>query len=115
MILYKVVFGHVEKKNRQDAEDVVESYIGVLLHNGQACGEYFTVVREGSLIAYVMVQGRHAQSLKYHCKYGMERLKKVTDFFGKRPEWNLEDDDAPKADTTWTEAPFLHLFTHLFD
>ncbi|MGA2983863.1 MAG: DUF2310 family Zn-ribbon-containing protein [Terriglobia bacterium] len=115
MILYKLIFGRVEKKNRRDAEDVAESYIGVLLHNGQACGEYFTVVREGNLIAYVNLQGIRAQSLEYHSKYGMKELKKVTDLFGKPPEWILVDDDAPKRDTTWTKARFLYLFTHMND
>jgi predicted nucleic acid-binding Zn ribbon protein len=115
MILHKLVFGQVDKKNKRDAEDVAESYIGVLLHNGQACGEYFTVVREGNLIAYVMLQGIHARSLEFHSKYGTENLNKVTDFFGKPPEWKLLNDDAPMRDRTWAKAPFLYLFTHMND
>jgi predicted nucleic acid-binding Zn ribbon protein len=115
MILHELTFGNIDKKNREDGEDVAQSYIATLLHNGQACGEYFIVVREGNLIAYVNLQGIRAQSLKYHSKYGMECLEKVTDFFGRPPEWKLADDDAPKRHTTWAKAPFLYLFTHIYD
>jgi Zn-ribbon-containing, possibly nucleic-acid-binding protein (DUF2310) len=110
MMSYELIFGHIEKRMRQEAEDVAESYIGVLIHNGQACGNYFTAVRESNLIAYINLQGIHAKLQKYHCEYGKDRLRKVTDFFGKPPVWKLVDDEAPKHDTTW-EKPHFCIFS----
>jgi hypothetical protein len=44
MILYKLIFGSIEEKKREKAEKLIEYYIATLFHNGQACGEYFTVL-----------------------------------------------------------------------
>ena len=114
MILHKSTFGPVAKSNRQDAEDVAEGYIGLLLHNGQACGEYFTVLSEGNLVAYVMMQGIQATKRRFHCKYGRKSLNSVTAFFGRPPEWKVVDDEVPARDINWQSAPFLYLFTHVF-
>ncbi|RZF49620.1 nucleic acid-binding protein [Acinetobacter halotolerans] len=115
MIAYKVIFGTITKTNREDAEWLVEDYISVLLHNGQICGEYFLVVQKEKLCAYLNVQGRNAYAMKYHCKYGIERLHKIIEFFGRKPQWTLIDDDIPKQNITWENAPFLYLFTHMGD
>ena len=87
MILYKLIFAPIREGQRDEAEDVAESYISVLLHNGQACREYFLVVQDGDLCAYLNVPGIHAQSPKYHCKYGIDYLRKVTAHFGAAPRW----------------------------
>jgi len=100
MILYKLTFGEIRKCNRDEAEDLVHSYISVLYHNGQASGEYFLVVQKGKLCAYINVQGVKANLSKFHCKYGTERLKHIVEFFDINPEWELVDDDAPKIDIT---------------
>lgn len=115
MIAYKVIFRTITKTNREDAEWLVEDYISVLLHNGQVCGEYFLVVQKEKLCAYLNIQGRNAYAMKYHCKYGIERLQKIIEFFGSKPQWKLIDDDIPKQNITWKNAPFLYLFTHMDD
>ena len=115
MILHKVIFGPVPTGRRSEAEDAVESYISVLLHNGQACGEYFHVMQGGKLCAYVQLAGIRALAPVYRSTYEADRLKKVRAVFGRSPRWLLADDEAPKSDITWTNAPFLYLFTHMFD
>ena len=115
MILHRVIFGSAPKGKRQEAEDAVDSYISVLLHNGQACGEYFHVMQGGKLCAYVHLAGIHALSPKYHSSYQADRLSKVMAIFNCKPRWTPIDDEVPRQDTTWTKAPFLYLFTNLFD
>jgi predicted nucleic acid-binding Zn ribbon protein len=95
MILYEVAFGRVDRKNRGEAEDIVESYIAAMLHNGQASGQYYVITRNGILTK--------------------NDFKKVTVFFGKAPKWKLLDDGVSRQETTAKNAPFLYLFTHLFD
>jgi len=115
MILYKVIFGAVPQKQRLDAEDAIESYISVLLHNGQAVGSYFHVIQDGELCAYVHLAGVNALSPKYESNYSPDRLQKLISIFGHKPRWSVEDDEVPKRDVTWTSAPFLYLFTYFND
>lgn len=115
MIAYKVIFGLIDKKNREQAEDLIENYISVLFHNGQACGEYFLVVQDGKFCIYLNVQGIQANLIKYHCKYGVMWLERMITFFGYAPQWELIDDEVPQKDKIWDKSPFLYLFTHLND
>jgi predicted nucleic acid-binding Zn ribbon protein len=115
MILYEVTFGPVDRKNRQEAEDVVQSYIAGLLHNGQAYGQYFLISRNGFLTGYINLADVQAKSLSYHSEWGRKDFKKVKAFFEKAPQWKLLDDAAPKRQATYKDAPFLYLFTHMFD
>ncbi|MGJ8638626.1 MAG: DUF2310 family Zn-ribbon-containing protein [Opitutaceae bacterium] len=115
MILHKVTFGKITAETRDQAEDIAESYIAVLLHNGQACGEYFTVVHNAALCCYVHLQGSHALETKNHCKYGIERLKEVVDFFRTPPVVDPIDDDIPNIDANWTNAPSLYLSTSMIN
>ena len=115
MILYKVIFGRIPTGKREKAEEAVESYISVLLHNGQACGEYFHVVQRRKLCAYVNLAGVAALSTRYHSAYHSDRLNKLKAIFNHVPQWILVDDEAPKHDRTWARAPFLYLFTTMFD
>jgi predicted nucleic acid-binding Zn ribbon protein len=115
MILNKVTFGPVPPRKRQEAEDAVESYISVLLHNGQAVGEYFHGMQNGELCAHVNLAGMGALSGKYQSAYAADRLATIMEVFGQLPRWTVLDDEVPKRDTTWTRAPFLYLFTNSFD
>ena len=115
MIAHKVIFGAVPRGRRSEAEDVVESYISVLLHNGQALGEYFLVLQEGLLCAYVQLAGVDALKTKYESTYSAKWTAEAIRLFGQNPKWTVIDDEAPKRDTTWTKAPFLYLFTNMFD
>lgn len=112
MILYKVIFGAVPPRNHEDAVDAMESYLSVMFHNGQAVGEYFHVVQDGRLCAYVHLAGVNALSARFQSSYHADRMAKLMTVFGQAPQWTVIDDDAPKRDTTWTKAPFLYLFTH---
>jgi predicted nucleic acid-binding Zn ribbon protein len=113
MILHKVIFGPIPLRKRQEAEDAVNSYISVLLHNGQVVGEYFQVMQNGELCAYVNLGGVKALSTKHQSDYASDRLNKVVAVFNQQPKWTLADDDAPQRDTTWNRAPFLYLFTSI--
>ncbi|ENW03303.1 DUF2310 family Zn-ribbon-containing protein [Acinetobacter beijerinckii] len=115
MIAYKVIFGPITKTNREDAEWIVEDYISILFHNGQVCGENFLVVQNGLLCTYINLQGINANLKEYHCKYGIERLKRVIELFGCEPLWECIDDDVPEQNTHWQNASFLYLYTHMND
>lgn len=115
MIAHKITFGAVPQGKRSEAEDAVESYISVLLHNGQAVGEYFLVLQERLLCAYVQLAGVNALKPKYESRYSAKSMAAIIRLFGQNPKWTVIDDEAPKRDTTWTKAPFLYLFTHMFD
>jgi predicted nucleic acid-binding Zn ribbon protein len=115
MILYEVTFGKVAAKDRQEAEDLVDWYLSCLVKNGQACEDYFLILRSSKLCAYVALRGTKAHLPKYHCEYGRGYLKRVKAFFGTAPRWKLIDDDAPHRDTLWTGASFLYLATHMLD
>lgn len=112
MILHKVIFGAVPPRKREEAVDALESYLSVMFHNGQAVGEYFHVMQDGKLCAYVHLAGVNALSVKYQSSYHSDRMAKLVAVFGQAPHWTVIDDDAPKRDTTWSKSPFLYLFTH---
>lgn len=112
MILYKVVFGAIPKRKRQEAESAMYLYLSVLAHNGQACCGYIDTVQGGELCAYVVLQGPGALQTKNRSEYEPDRLKQVVEVFGQAPKWVVAQDDPPKRDTTWARAPFLFLFTY---
>jgi len=113
MILHKVTFGPVPPRKRPDAEDAIDSYISVLLHNGQVVGKYFQVAQNGELCAYVNLAGVKALATKHQSAHASDRLEKLAAIFNQMPRWTIVDDDVPKRDTTWKGAPFLYLFTSL--
>lgn len=115
MIAHKVIFGVIPPRRRSDAECAVESYISVLLHNGQAVGSYFLVVQDGVLCAYVQLAGLNALKLQYESAHTAKRIAAIVEVFGHPPKWTIIDDEAPKRDVTWMKAPFLYLFTHMDD
>lgn len=110
-----MTFGKVADSNREEAQECVENYISVLFHNGQACGEYFTVFQKNILHAYINLQGMNALEEQYHCEYGKNWLNKVRDIFGCNPTWEVIDDDASQEQVHWRDAPYLYLFTHMND
>ena len=101
MILYKLVFGAIRNVKREEATDFIESYISALMHNGQACGEYVTVLQENKLCAYVTMQGVKANTMKAHSKWGKKWLIEIEKTFGCSPSWELIDDELPKRDEDW--------------
>lgn len=115
MIAYKVIFGPITKTNREQAEWLVEDYLSALLHNGQVCGEYYLIVHQGLLCTYINLQGLNANLKEYHCKYGIERLKRITELFDCEPLWECIDDDVPEKNTDWQNATFLYLYTYMND
>ena len=115
MIFFKLNFGSISDKNPDEAENVAQTYLASLCHDGQIYKEYFLFPQNGCLCAYMKALGSQALSMKYHSERGAEDLKKVIAFFGKAPEKNQMSDNARKRDVTWKNAPFLYLFTHAFD
>ncbi len=115
MILANVIFGPRKKGEIDQLEDAVERYLGALLQAGQLCGDYFLAWTKGLLNAHVLLAGRGASELRYHSKWGKQELKRVTQFFGRKPLWRMLDDESRKAPSSWKGTPFLYLFTHAFD
>jgi hypothetical protein len=65
---------------------------------------------------FVYSFARYYANLKeYHCKYGIERLKRVIEFFSCEPSWECIDDDVPEQNTHWKNVSFLYLYTHMDD
>lgn len=115
MILHKVTFGSFPNEKKAEAIDLADEYLVALLHNGQISGEFSFGTSRGVLAAYIHLSGIAGHSLKNHSKYGREYYYKIAEFFGKPPTWQNLDDDVPKRDTTWKNAPFLYLFTDMFE
>lgn len=115
MILHKLTFGKTTPVTATEAEEVAEEYLCMLAHSGQADRRYVLVSQNEHLCVYIEIAGVQAHRLKFHSKYGRESLKKVTAWFGQEPVWERLDDAGPWRDTTWTNAPFLFLFTHFLD
>jgi predicted nucleic acid-binding Zn ribbon protein len=115
MVLANVKFGRSGKQSKSELEDLVQTYLARLLHQGQLCTEYFYAWTDGILNAYVHIPGPNAHALRYHSNYGKETLAEVKKAFGKYPEWKLLEDGNRKWSSTWRRAPFLYLFTHAFD
>jgi predicted nucleic acid-binding Zn ribbon protein len=115
MILAKVTFGKYEKHKAAELEDLMETYLASLLHNGQICSDYFFAWTKGQMNAYVHLVGPNGYSRRYHSKWGKDNLKNLAEAFGQEPSWLILEDGAPKRNSTWRGAPFLYLFTHAFD
>ncbi|MCG7531633.1 Zn-ribbon-containing protein [Psychrobium sp. MM17-31] len=111
MILHKLIFGRISDVDREQAEEYIKSYISVLFHNGQACGEYFSVLEQGELCAYINLPELAASESKHHCQYGKKWLAKIEAIFQQSPIWNVIDDELPAVDVDFTESPFLFLNT----
>jgi predicted nucleic acid-binding Zn ribbon protein len=115
MILANIIFGTRRQNDPDQLENVAESYLGALFHNGQLCGERFLTWTRGRLNAHVLLASRAATEPHHHSRYGKKELKKVTNAFGRAPVWRILDDDAQQSPSSWKGAPFLYLFTHAFD
>jgi predicted nucleic acid-binding Zn ribbon protein len=113
MILHKVIFGAVAPSKREEACEAAERYLGHLAKNGQAEDGYSLATQMGRIVAYVFLQGIQAHLRRYHSLWGRKELKKVAALFGAPPRWTVAEDDPPTRDTTWANAPFLYLFTHM--
>jgi predicted nucleic acid-binding Zn ribbon protein len=114
MILVELNFGRSHSLEKRELEDVAESYIASLFHNGQLCGEYFMTWIKGQLIGHTLMAGLGADRAPFHSDWSKANLKKVRKTFGRAPIWTIRDDELPKREPSW-KAPSLHLFTHAFD
>lgn len=115
MILANVKFGRCGRNSRPGLEDLIQTYLSRLLHQGQLCTDYVYAWTSGVLNAYVHLAAPKAYAVRHHSDYGKETLSKVRQAFGKYPEWTLLADDARKRSPSWHHAPFLYLHTHAFD
>ncbi len=115
MIFTQISFGPHAKSQYDDAEFLIHSYLGSLLHNGQIGRHYEIVPWQGQVVAYVNALGLGADRLRSHSCWGKEELKKIEAFFGRSPLWAANEDFPPKYKATWKNAPFLYLMTHFCD
>lgn len=115
MIVANVKFGRSGNQSKGDLEDLVETYLARLLHQGQLGSEYIFAWVDGVLNAYVQLVAVDAHALRHHSDYGKETLTELRKAFGKPPEWKILDEASLKSAATWRSASSLYLFTHAFD
>ncbi|MGI8966919.1 MAG: DUF2310 family Zn-ribbon-containing protein [Limisphaerales bacterium] len=114
MILVEIIFGSGGSLLHSESEDIAETYIASLFHAGQLCGEYFLTWIKGELICHTLMAGVGADKMRFHSDWGKANLQKVVKAFGKKPVWQIRDDEISKRNVSWN-APTLCLFTHAFD
>ncbi len=114
MFVANIRFGAKQKKSKEFYEELVVDYIDSMYCNGQLCGDYFYVWTDKILNAYVNLTHPKAFELKYHTENNSKRLKTITQFFGKEPDWILIDDEIPSKSTNYKNVPFLFLHTNSF-
>jgi predicted nucleic acid-binding Zn ribbon protein len=115
MILAKLTFGPRLQQSKEELEDAAEGYLGELIISGQIDDQYFLTWTQGSLNAHVMLGGSNAYLRRHHTPRGLKKLEAVTLAFGAAPSWEILDDEVKQKVPSWKKAPFLYLFTHLFD
>ena len=115
MILANVKFACPTKQSRRRVEELVETYLSRLLHQGQIGSEYVFAWSGGGMNAYLQLVAPDAFALRHHSEYGRETLAELTEASGKAPQWIILDAADRNRTATWRRAPFLYLFTHAFD
>lgn len=115
MIFTEINFGPVTKKTFEDAFNLLDIYLSDLYQNGQIERYFNIIVRNGEIFAYVNKYGPQADLLKHHSSRGLENYKAVQEFFQREPIWTQIEDDVPKRDTDWKNAPFLYLYACWID
>lgn len=114
MFLANIQFGKKWHKSKEFYEDLIQSYLASLLHNGQLCGEYFFTWTDKILNAHATLSHPAAFELSYHSDWGKKNLNEIIQAFGNEPTWILLDDDIPKKLPDYKNSPFLYLFTSAF-
>lgn len=115
MILAEARFGSRGKHEKDELEDLVQSYLASMLRNGQLCGKYFFAWIKGVLTAHIVLAGPSAHLRRHHSRWGKEDLRKVVETFGREPCWVMLDDETPKRSPSWKSAPFLYLHANMLD
>ena len=115
MDFYQITFGPYNKKTYVETGELILDYLAALTRNGQIDKTYDVVPWQGQSVAYVNALGHKAESRRFHSIWGKEYLKQVCEFFRQKPVWTCNEDFPLKRNATWKDAPFLYLFTHLFD
>ena len=100
MILIELNFGRGRSLEKEELEDIAESYIASLLHFGQLCGEYFMTWIKGQLTCHSLMAGLGADKMRFHSSWSKAELKKVIKVFGRAPIWKIRDDECPKRGTS---------------
>ena len=89
MILANVKFGRAGKQSKSDLENLVETYLSRLLHQGQLGSEYIFAWTDGVLTAYVQLVAPDAHARRYHSDFGMKTLAELRKAFGENPKWTI--------------------------
>jgi predicted nucleic acid-binding Zn ribbon protein len=114
MFLANIQFGKKRYRSKAFYENLIDTYIASLFHNGQLCGEEFYTWTDKVLNAYVCLSHPAAFELKYHSDWGRRELNEVIQAFGHEPKWILLDDDIPKKMPDYKNCPFLYLCTSAY-
>jgi len=117
MFLVQITFGSDggDRSHRDSLRDVAEDYLSALSWNGQVCGEYLLTWSDAQLIGYTRVPRPDSFAKRFHSQWGASALDKLTEAFGRNPEWRILDDDVPKRFPAWRSSSSFYLFTHAFD
>jgi len=112
MYIAQVKFGKANtQSNKDDIENIAESYLASLFHNGQLCGKYVLGWIKNCLTAYVYLARPDAFKMDFQSKWGKNDLMKLSKVSGTVPIWKLLSDDIPKRFESWKTAPSLCLNT----
>ncbi len=115
MIFYKITFGTCDAAVHDEADDATGNFLGAIYQGGHISRAWHTMWHNGVMTAYVNATGPQAHLKRFFTQWAKDDLKKVVQHFGHEPQWECVDDDYRPRDFTWKNAPFLYLFTHLYD
>ncbi|HEX5085005.1 MAG TPA: DUF2310 family Zn-ribbon-containing protein [Blastocatellia bacterium] len=117
MFLVQVTFGsdRGDRSHRESLEDAATDYLSALYWNGQVCGERLLAWSNAQFTGYTHVPRPDSFSERHHSQWGVSALNRLTDAFGRDPEWKIIDDGVPERFPDWRQSSSLYLFTHAFD
>lgn len=115
MIYCLIKFNSQIKKNKSKFEDLIETYLSTLLHNGQIYDDYSLTWIDGVLCAHTFLARPGSLKKRYTSKWGLDNLAKIESQFKVNLEWKIIDDDIKKKYCHWKSAKFLYLQPHAFN
>lgn len=110
-IACKLTFGHYSQREPEDFFEAAVAYVMALVHNGQIAERWVYATQAEELVFYVQSMGPRALEEKYLSVLGRCSLEAVLDCFEQPPRWEILDDNPPKREMVWKNAPFFIFHT----
>lgn len=111
-------FGKIRRGDSKSDEldDLINEYLASLLKNGQIEGdEYSYAIIKGEMQAYLDIARPDAMLLKNHSEWGKEVVKKLKDYFKRKPSWKILEDNVPARFSSLKSSKSIYMFTHAYD